>query len=162
MLSHQEKFLICGRKVPQYFWFVLSGALCDIIQAGMDFCIYQIYTYEWERATVCWTLSYTLSIVIRHSSHRIIVFGEFEGSYLSSLGKTFLAYSSSIVVSLLSNHFIVEIFNFSHRDAWILTMLWIGLYNYFMLRATWKKGKIESKHPGGADASDKAVPRASV
>mmetsp|Transcript_4012 Transcript_4012/g.4102 ORF Transcript_4012/g.4102 Transcript_4012/m.4102 type:complete len:165 (+) Transcript_4012:168-662(+) len=146
MLGHQDKILIFGRKIPQYFWFVLSGAFCDCIQAMMDYCIHLIYTLQWEKATVCWTLSYTASIMVRHSSHRFVVFGDYDGSYCSSLGRTYFTYSSSIVISMLSNHVIAEILGFSHRDAWIITMLWTGIYNYFMLKASWKKSKIDVKN----------------
>jgi len=146
MLGHQDACSIFGRKVPQYFWFVLSGGLCDIVQAIIDYAIFNIYIYEWERATICWTLSYTLSIIVRHTSHRFLVFGDFEGSYCYSLAKTYLTYSSSIIISMISNHIIVEILLFSHRDAWIITMLWTGIYNYFMLKASWKRPKIEPKH----------------
>lgn len=141
MLSHQEKCIICGHRVPQYFWFMLSGALCDVIQAIIDYFLYSIYTFPWERATVCWTLSYIASIFVRHSSHRVLVFGEFEGSYCYSLSRTYFTYSSTIVISMITNHIIVEILLFSHRDAWLITMLWTGLYNYFMLKASWKKPK---------------------
>lgn len=130
MLGHQERFKICGYQVPQYFWFVISGALCDIVQALIDYMVYQIYVFDWERATVCWTVSYTLSIIVRHSSHRLIVFGEFEGSYCSSLGRTYLTYSTSIILSMVSNHFIINAFMLSHRDAWIITMLWTVGYAF--------------------------------
>ena len=140
MLGHQERFKPCGYKVPQYFWFVLSGGLCDILQACIDWAISIVYTLEWEKATVCWTVSYILSICIRHSSHRMLVFGEYEGSYWASLTKTYFTYSSSIVISMLTNHVLVTVVGVSHRDAWIITMLWTGLYNYFMLKASWRQG----------------------
>eukprot|EP01041_Mallomonas_annulata_P006482 gene6482-13085_t len=76
----------------------------------------------------------------------ISVFGEFEGSYCQSLSRTYFTYSSSIVISMITNHLIVEVFGFSHRDAWVMTMIWIGIYNYFMLKATWKKPKLEIKN----------------
>jgi hypothetical protein len=138
MLTHQDKFVLCGYKMPQYFWFMISGALCDVIQAILDFIVYNIYVYEWERATVCWTISYTLSIIFRHSSHRFIVFGDFEGSYCVSLGRTYLAYSASIVISMVTNHFIVDIFRISHARAWLATMIWTGIVNYFLLKASWR------------------------
>ena len=138
MLAHQEKAKICGYKVPQYFWFVLSGALCDVIQAFIDYGISLVYTSNFEKATVCWTLSYIISIWVRHYSHRILVFGDYEGTYLASLGRTYLTYSSSIVISMITNHIIVAQLEFSHRQAWIFTMLWTGLFNYFMLKANWK------------------------
>jgi hypothetical protein len=36
MLEHQENCRIFGHRVPQYLWFVLSGAICDTIQALLD------------------------------------------------------------------------------------------------------------------------------
>jgi putative flippase GtrA len=140
MLAHQEKAQICGYKLPQYFWFVISGALCDVIQACLDYLISLVYVFEWEKVTVCWTLSYCLSIFVRHTSHRFIVFGEYEGTYWSSLMRTYLAYSSSIVISIVTNHLLVNMVQLSHKEAWIATMLWTGLFNYFVLKASWKAG----------------------
>jgi hypothetical protein len=51
---------------------MLSGALCDVVQAFIDYSVYHIYYIEWEKATVCWGISYTLSIVVRHFSHRLL------------------------------------------------------------------------------------------
>ena len=104
----------------------------------LQYMVSIIYTLEWEKPTVCWTVSYILSIVLRHSSHRLIVFGEFEGSYFYSLSKTFGAYAASIILSVTTNHILSTYFAVAHRDAWILTMLWTGLFNYFMLKKTWK------------------------
>ena len=142
MLTQHIKCSCCTwlgfEKVPQYFWFVYSGAMCDVVQALIDYCIYLCYTIEWERATVCWTTSYTISIVVRHYSHRLLVFGEYEGTYCMSLARTYLTYSSSIMISMITNHLLVSVLNFTHRQAWIVTMLWTGIYNYFMLRASWR------------------------
>jgi hypothetical protein len=139
MLINQEKFRIFGYKVPLYFFFAVSGALCDIVQAFIDYGIYSVYPFEWEKTTMCWTVSYTASVIVRHFSHRLLVFGEYEGSYCSSLCRTYLTYASSIVMSMVTNHFIVSFLEFNHINAWIITMLWTGVYNYFMLRASWKK-----------------------
>ena len=139
MLINQERCRCFGRKVPLYFFFVLSGALCDVFQALIDYMIFTVYVFEWERPTVCWTLSYIISIVIRHSSHRLLVFGEFEGTYCASLTRTYMTYSSSIVLSMITNHLIVSFLLYSHRTAWITTMLWTGIFNYFMLKASWRK-----------------------
>jgi hypothetical protein len=144
MLINQEKAKCFGYKIPLYCWFVLSGGMCDIVQALIDYAIYLVYIFEWERATVCWTLSYTISIVVRHFSHRLLVFGEFEGTYCSSLTRTYMTYSSSIIISMLANHFIVSFLNYSHRTAWIITMLWTGIYNYFMLKASWGRKSASS------------------
>ena len=78
MLAHQEKLRICGYKVfgvtilwnsiltqisnqlqiPHYFWFMMSGGICDIMQAFIDYGISVIYVLNWEKPTVCWTCSY--------------------------------------------------------------------------------------------------------
>ena len=150
MLINQEKWKCLGHKIPHYCWFVLSGGMCDIAQAFIDYAIYLAYAFEWERATVCWTLSYTISIVIRHFSHRLLVFGEFEGTYCTSLTRTYMTYSSSIVISMLTNHLIVEFFNYSHRTAWIITMLWTGIYNYFMLKASWGRKTVSNASSANA------------
>jgi putative flippase GtrA len=145
MLGHQEKAKIFGHKVPLYFWFVLSGGICDIIQAVIDYIISITYPPTWgERATVCWTLSYILSIWIRHYSHRLLVFGEYEGTYCSSLSRTYFTYSSSIVISMVTNHLLVNYLFLSHRVAWIVTMLWTGIYNYFMLKSSWRSAPEKS------------------
>jgi len=138
MLGHQEKLRCCGYKIPTYGWFVLSGSICDVIQAFVDYIISLIYWIEYEKATVCWTLSYIFSIFIRHYSHRMLVFGEYDGTYCSSLTRTYLSYSSSIVLSMFTNHLLVTGFDFTHRQAWVITMLWTGIYNYFMLKASWR------------------------
>jgi putative flippase GtrA len=131
-----------GFKVPTYPLFMVSGAICDVFQAGIDYVIYSVLDI-WEdgRTTASWTLSYTLSIVLRHQSHRFLVFGDYADGYLVSLARTYMTYSSAIVVSMLANHTLVGYFDLSYRIAWIVTMLFTGIYNYFTLKATWKVKK---------------------
>ncbi len=142
MLAHQERAKIFGYVVPQYFWFLLSGALCDVIQACIYFTISVLYVSNWQKPTVCWTLSYILSIWVRHTSHRILVFGEFEGTYLSSLGKTYSIYSSSILLSMTLNFVMGSWFMMSHSQALVCTVIPTGLYNYFMIRNNWKPAAV--------------------
>lgn len=139
MLTNPEKFYLFGYKVPQYFFFLISGALCDVVQWFIDYGIYVTYPFEWEKSTVCWTVSYTASIAVRHYSHTLLVFGQYEGTYCTSLLRTYLTYSTSIVMSMVSNHFIVAFLNLEHVYAWLITMIWTGILNYFLLKASWKK-----------------------
>ncbi len=126
MLEHQERCQICGFRPPRYFWFVVSGFVCDMLQAVLDYIISIVYTLQWERITVCWTVSYILSIWIRHFSHKMLVFGDYEGSYLASLGRTYLTYSASIVLSIVTNYALVQHVGLAHKQAWVVTMLWTG------------------------------------
>ena len=103
MLAHQEyvnriSLRLFGYKVHQYFWFMISGFMCDCFQAILDYIISILYTFEYEKITVCWMLSYCGSICLRHISHKYLVFGDYEGTYCQSLSKVYLAYLSSIVI----------------------------------------------------------------
>ena len=99
-----------------------------------------------------------MSIWVRHSSHRLLVFGEYEGTYWSSLLKTYATYSSSIVLSMVTNHLLVSFLGLTHRTAWIVTMLWTGIYNYLLLRTTWgnKSGNTNASSAiaGGGDVQE--------
>lgn len=136
-LAHQD-IKIFGYRIPHYFWFALSGGLCDIAQAFIDYGVSQVYVWEEYKPTVCWTVSYILSICIRHYSHKVLVFGDYEGTYCSSLTKTYVTYFSSIVISIVTNYSLTAYFFLTHFQAWITTMLWTGIFNYFMLKATWR------------------------
>lgn len=128
MLVTEYKCTHCyGYRIPNYFWFVVSGTLCDVVQALIDYFVAYLYVYSWEKPTVCWTVSYSASVFVRHYSHRMLVFGDYDGTYCQSLTRTYMTYSSSIVLSILTNHLIVNFLYFTHVQAWIFTMLWTGM-----------------------------------
>ena len=110
--------------------------------SGIDYIVYAMLpeAMDAHKASYCWGISYSLSIIVRHFCHRYIVFGEYEGTYCASLCRTYATYSSSIVISIVSNMIITGVLHFSHVYAWFFTMLWMGIYNYFMLKATWRGG----------------------
>lgn len=142
----QRDFASILFRCPHYFWFLLSGLLCDFAQAGIEFIVYGLYPSELSYKTgACWGISYSLSIIVRHFSHRYLVFGEYEGSYFTSLARTYMTYSSSIVISIITNQLMVEYLLLTHWVAWLVTLLWTGIYNYFMLKSTWK-GKKQDDH----------------
>lgn len=51
--------------------------------------------------------------------------------------------SSSSISSTLCNHALVNYVGLSHRMAWLSTMIWIGVFNYFALKNVWRKDKLE-------------------
>jgi len=126
---------ICGSKPPQYLWFVLSGGGCDIVQFAIDYLLHVGLLIE--SATVCWTLGFFFSIVIRHSSHRYLVFGDYVGGYYNSLIRMYGGYSFSIVASMLFNWIMTSVLSVPHYVAWTVTLLWTGGFNYFMLKRLW-------------------------
>ena len=58
---------------------------------------------RWWVPTVCWTLSYAISITFRFVSHAAVVFGPHRDPPLLALGKTYLTYMSTIVSSTAIN-----------------------------------------------------------
>ena len=126
---------ICGFKPPEYLWFVLSGGGCDIIQLVIDYFVYKLLNVN--DATTCWTVSFVLSILIRHSSHRYLVFGNYVGGYYKSLIRMYGGYSFSIIASLIFNWTLTHSFLLSHYITWVVTMLWTGIVNYFILKRLW-------------------------
>lgn len=140
----------------QWLWWDLVQR---IEQLGVDHIIYTSLTESVEdRATIGWTVSYICSIAMRHSMHRVLVFGEYGGSYWMSLGKTYLTYSSSIIISMITNYYFTAVLGMSHSTAAIVTLLWTGIYNFFLLKACWNSGKnkkVTSPKTEDGDADDK-------
>jgi len=67
--SASESVKFCNAKPPQYLWYMLSGSLCDIFQFGIDYFFHRALNVE--DPSTCWALSFTTSISIRHSFHRV-------------------------------------------------------------------------------------------
>ena len=83
-----------GRKLPRYLWYMLSGAICDVAQFFIDRTVGHEYldvmgshTSDQLRDTISWTIAYTCTSALRQETHRIFVFGSYEGSYWVNLGK---------------------------------------------------------------------------
>jgi hypothetical protein len=73
---------------------MLSGAICDVAQFYIDRAVGREYldvmgrhASELHRDTIAWTIAYTCTIAMRQETHRIFVFGAYEGSYWTNLGK---------------------------------------------------------------------------
>lgn len=129
---------IAGIQPPRYLWYMLSGAGCDILQLIMDMILH--FLFGIHDASICWAVSFFLSIVFRHTSHRYLVFGDYVGGYRKSLLRMYAAYSIIIVLSTLFNILMVQMASISHYLAWILTLLWTGIANYFILKRIWTFG----------------------
>ena len=131
-----EVVSILNIQPPRYLWYMLSGATCDAIQLLLDFIIHQ----QVEDASLCWALGFLWSILFRHSFHRYLVFGDYVGGYCQSLIRMYLGYSIIIVLSTLFNLLVTRVFRLRHYTAWILTLLWTGIANYFILKKIWSFG----------------------
>lgn len=135
--SAAEVIRLVGVQPPRYLWYMVSGFVCDIIQLCMDVIL---STYVIDDASVCWATTFFLSVIFRHTSHRYLVFGDYVGGYWASLGRMYGGYSIIIVLSTIFNILMTRVATFSHYVAWIMTLLWTGIANYFILKKLWSFG----------------------
>jgi hypothetical protein len=136
--SAAEAVQIAGFNPPRYLWYMLSGAMCDVIQFTMDVMLH--YSLHIQDASTCWAIGFFLSVFFRHTSHRYLVFGDYVGGYKNSLIRMYGGYSVIIVLSTIFNIVMTKMASISHYAAWILTLLWTGIANYFILKKIWSFG----------------------
>mmetsp|Transcript_8874 Transcript_8874/g.13247 ORF Transcript_8874/g.13247 Transcript_8874/m.13247 type:complete len:372 (+) Transcript_8874:375-1490(+) len=130
-----ESVALCGMRPPRFLWFILSGCICDVIQFFIDAFLY--YVFHITEPTVCWVLGYGLSIAVRHTSHRYLVFGNYVGGYCYSLLRMYTGYSISLVASTLFNLILTHGIEMQHYTAWVITLVWTNIVNYFLLTQLW-------------------------
>mmetsp|Transcript_7865 Transcript_7865/g.18186 ORF Transcript_7865/g.18186 Transcript_7865/m.18186 type:complete len:249 (+) Transcript_7865:204-950(+) len=158
-VSAAEAVSICGGiRPPQYLWYMLSGAICDIVQFVLDCALH--FGFGIEDATTCWTLSYTICITCRHTTHRYLVFGNYVGGYCNSLLRMYGGYSVIIVLSALFNYLMSNVARISHYVAYLLTLIWTGVVSFFLLKKLWSFGGKPSK--GGAAVTPDGLPSSST
>mmetsp|Transcript_29614 Transcript_29614/g.75226 ORF Transcript_29614/g.75226 Transcript_29614/m.75226 type:complete len:310 (-) Transcript_29614:170-1099(-) len=136
-----ETCVVCGRSPPRFLFFVLSGSACNGVQLGLDrLLILVLPEGRWWVPTLCWTLSYALSITFRFVSHAALVFGPHRDPPLLALGKTYLTYLSTIVSSTGVNLGLVTGAGMSHELALLPTAAFSVLWSYLALSYTWAPG----------------------
>ena len=91
---------------------------------------------------VCWMIAYTMSIALRHTTHKILVFGEYDGTYCGSLFRMYGAYAAGISVTTVSNALLTDALHDSSIAAGI-NILWSGVFNYFVIKTCWGSKKVE-------------------
>mmetsp|Transcript_18289 Transcript_18289/g.37608 ORF Transcript_18289/g.37608 Transcript_18289/m.37608 type:complete len:256 (+) Transcript_18289:96-863(+) len=131
--SAAEVVRIAGIRPPRYLCYMVSGSGCDVIQ----FFLYILFYWQLNDASLCWALSFGSSIVFRHTTHRYLVFGDYVGGYWRSLGRMYAGYSIIIVLSTIFNYIVTKHMDIPHVLTWVLTLLWTGIANYFILKKLW-------------------------
>lgn len=127
-------------QLPRYVWYMISGSFCDIIQFFIDYILHKklnTILYIFSDSSICWMTSFAVSVVARHTSHRYLVFGDYIGGYWNSLLRMYTGYSIIIILSTCFHKLFIDFGNVSHVVAWIGTMLWTGIVNYFILKRLW-------------------------
>ena len=157
-----------GRRLPRYAWYMLSGAICDVLQFLIDRVVYTsalVAMLPYERDTVSWTVAYVLTIAMRHETHRIFVFGAYEGSYWRNLGKMYMTYATTIAASIVLRSMLARAAEYlppillayasARTYGYFATMLFTGIFSYFALKRAWgSSGGTSGGGAGGAGAAD--------
>jgi len=106
-----------------------------------------VYTWEYEQDTVAWTVAYVLTIALRQQTHRVFVFGAYEGSFCSNLVKVYLTYFTTITASIVLRSVLARAA--AHLPdvmlAWLSSQTWgylgtvacTGVFSYFALKKSW-------------------------
>ena len=137
----------CGHKPPRFLFFAISGTLCNAAQLAMDRAIFVLLPEIWWAPTLCWTISYALSVALRHISHAVIVFGPHGDPPWVAVSKTYLAYLSTIIASTAINLALVAGASFSHELSLVVTASFSVFWSYLALSVTWKRTNDEARNP---------------
>ncbi len=86
------------------------------------------------RATISWALSITVNIARQHAMHRWLTFTH-PTRYWPSLGRAYVMYSGSAVVTILLNLGLTAGLGLNHRVVWLLcTLTTAGISLIFLRR----------------------------
>ena len=114
--------------------FVISGVIGTILFYILYEFLYRILTFEEYKSTICWCISYLLSIAWQHKLHLVIVFPNKKiNNYFYSLFKTYLVYSFSLILSTFIS-FCFDLIHLEHTVSWVLTLTITGFLNYFTVK----------------------------
>lgn len=102
-----------GKLLPRYGWYMLSGALCDIGQ----FVLYKLLWNTFGLPTLAWTAAYVLSIAMRQETHKVFVFGHYEGAWWKNLWRFYCVYFLTVATSMPVNLLLVRAMAFLPREV---------------------------------------------
>ena len=94
--------------------------------------IYQINPMT-HRATSSWLLAFVLGVARQHGLHRWLTF-QSKSPYWSSLFRAYLMYSGSLVLGLILNIVLIDVFNINHRIAWLSCLILTAFISLFFLK----------------------------
>jgi putative flippase GtrA len=121
--------------------FQISGLIGSILFFIMYEILFMMVQQHKHGSVISWLVAYMASIWWQFELHRWIVYGKDRiRDYWAALRTTFAVYSISLVISTILNYVLTSILVLHFRTAWIITMIVIGVFNYFMMRAMLKVG----------------------
>ncbi len=85
------------------------------------------------KATISWALSSIVNIARQHALHRWLSF-TYPTPYWPSLGRAYVMYSGSAVVTILLNLALTAGLGINHRVVWLICMLTTAGISFIFLR----------------------------
>ncbi|MDP6900274.1 MAG: GtrA family protein [Candidatus Thalassarchaeaceae archaeon] len=95
--------------------------------------IYWMDTWTKYPATVAWAVGYIIGSFEAHFMHRLLTFKS-NVDYKESLYWAFIVYGVIGIVSTISEHILVYVFDVHHRIAWAINMCAFGFMMFLGLR----------------------------
>jgi putative flippase GtrA len=121
------------RLAREYGWYLLVGTFNAIVFWGLYELLYWLDPLQFYPAVVAWAISFALSSVQAHYLHRRITFRS-DADYVESLRWALAVYGIFLVLSTISEFFLVYIADVNHRVAWAVNMCAFGFANFLGLR----------------------------
>lgn len=107
-----------------------------LIGAAIGLLTYEIIYFlnpMQPKATISWALSITVNIARQHAMHRWLTF-TYSTPYWPSLGRAYVMYSGSAVVTTLLNLGLTAGLGLNHRVVWLICMLTTAGISLMFLR----------------------------
>ena len=121
------------RIIRQFLRFNVAGIIIAVIFWLLYELFYFLQLHPELRAESAWIASYVISSVQAHFVHYRFTFKS-QRSYLPSLWRTLTVYSTSLVLSTMSEYMLVSKLGLNHRLAWAINASFFGAINFMLLR----------------------------
>ena len=122
------------KKTPEKIRFVMVGGIGVLLSWAVYNIVYFLNPLTQMRATSSWLLAAFLNIFRQHGFHFIFTFTDHEAKYLPSLIGAYFSYSLGIILGVVLDFILTEIYLINHQLAWLIVMIFSLPISYIMLR----------------------------
>ena len=127
-----RKILAAYRKFPENVRLLLTA----IIGGSIGYVTYELIYFLnpiSPKASTSWFIAFIIDVLRQHALHRWLTF-EHKTPYWKSLGRAYIMYSSSLLVTSGFNWFLTEVVLVHHRIAWVCCLLLKALISLIFLK----------------------------
>ncbi|GGE61888.1 GtrA family protein [Actibacterium pelagium] len=86
------------------------------------------------RAPLSWGMAFTIGIFRQHHLHRTLSFPKARLSYLSSLQREIAASVLILLIGVILNYSLTQVFDLQHRVAWGLCLVTVSGIEYALMK----------------------------